>query len=54
MVILPKNYPLYFLNIGRVYPTVKGLVSFPLDKMLFNTVFMTYGHYFIYLKLSFG
>jgi hypothetical protein len=45
--------PLYFLNIGRVYPTVKSVVvTFPLDKM-FNTVRITCAHYFIYLKLSF-
>ena len=53
MVMLRKNYPLYFLNIGRFYPTVKSaVVPFPLDEMLFNTVFITCAHYFIYLKRS--
>jgi len=53
MVILRKNYPLYFLNIRRVYPTAKGLVvTFPIDKM-FNIVLILCAHYFIYLKLSF-
>jgi len=54
MVMLLKMYPLCFLNIGHVYPTVKSLVvTFPLDKMLFNTVFVTCAHYFVYLKPSF-
>ena len=54
MVMLRKNYSLYFLIIGRLYPTVKVLaVTFPLDKMWYNTVFITFAHYFIYLKRSF-
>jgi len=53
MVMLRKNYSIYFLKIGGVYPVVIGLVSFPLDKM-FNTVFITCAHYFICLNLSLG
>jgi len=53
MAMSHKNYLYYFLNIGRVYPTVKALVvTFPLDKMLFNTVFIMCAHYCIYLKLG--
>ena len=52
MVKLRKNAPLYFLNIGGVYPRVKSfVVSFQLDNMLFNGVFVTCAHNFIYLKL---
>jgi len=54
MVMLRKIIHYNFLNIGRVYPTVKSLVlTFPLEKMLVNTVFITCAHYFIYLKCSF-
>jgi hypothetical protein len=55
MAILRKNDPLYFHNIGRVYPRVKYLVVFsPLEKMLFNTVLVTSALYFIYFKLRLG
>jgi len=51
MVMSRKSDPLYFLNIGPVYPTVKGVLILPLDEM-FNTVFITSAHYFIYLNLG--
>ena len=42
MVKLRKNAQLYSLNIGGVYPRVKSfVVSFPLEKMLLNAVFVT-------------
>ena len=53
MVMLRKIDPLYFLDIGSVYPRVEGLVvTFPLDKMLFNTAFIACAHYFIYVELG--
>jgi len=53
--MLRKNAPLYYFNIRGVYPRLKCfVVSFPLDKMLFNTAFITCAHYFIYLKFGLG
>ena len=55
MVKIRKYAPFYFLNIRGIYPRVKSFVeSSPLDKMLFNTVFVTCAHNFVYLKLCFG
>ena len=55
MAMLRKNDPLYFRNIGNVYPRIKRfVVSPPLDEMLFNTVLVTCAHYFSYLKLGLG
>ena len=52
MVKLRKNAPLYFLNIRGIYPRVKSfIVSFPLDKKLFNAISDTCAQYFIYFKL---
>jgi hypothetical protein len=55
MAILRKSDPLYSLDIGGVYLRVEGFfVSSPLDKMLFNTVFVTCAYYFLYLELDLG
>ena len=52
-VMLRKIDPLYFLHIRSVYPRVEGLiVSSPLDKMLFNTVFIACAYYFIYWEIG--
>ena len=48
MVMLRKIDALYFLDIR----SVEGLVvTFPLDKMLFNTAFIACAYYFIYVEL---
>jgi len=50
-----KNEPSYFIYIEGVYPRIEALVvSFPIDKMLFNTVFVIDTHYFIILEQGFG
>ena len=55
MVKLRKNARLYILNILGMYPRVKRfIVSFPLEKKLFNAISVTYAQYFIYLKLCLG
>ena len=47
MVMLRKNYSIYYLNIGRVYPTVKGfVVTFPLDKTFYNIICITSAYNF--------
>jgi len=52
MVKLGKNAPLYFLNIRGIYPRIKSVVvSFPLDKKLFNAVCVMFAQYFIYFNL---
>jgi len=47
MAVSRKIDPLRSLNIRIVQPRVEGLVSFPLDKMLFNTACVTGAYYFI-------
>jgi len=47
--MLRKSDPLYLLDIRSVYPRVVGLVvSTALDKILFNTLFVTCAYYFIF------
>jgi len=55
MAMSRKNEPLYFIYIEGVYLKIEALVvSFPIDKMLFNTVFVIGMHYFIFLEQGFG
>ena len=50
-----ENNPLYFLNIGRVYPRIeRRVLSSLLDKMLFNNIIVKCAHYIIYLELGLG
>ena len=52
MIMSRKNDPLNFLDIGGFYPRVEGLVvTSPLDKMFFTTVFVTGAPYFVSLEL---